>query len=110
MSFAEESFLGNQRVPQLIRQRVAQVLRPANYDQLRAELTDIADFLIDRQLIQERVFGRPGDLVRVVGGPFLGTEGVIRKLRPTNAPSSSKFRFLGTRVEVSVDEWLVSRI
>ena len=69
---SETDFLANPRLTPGTRARVAQVLRPPDSVQLRSELRSIAELLADRQLVQERLVGGVGDVVRVVGGPLAG--------------------------------------
>src|SRR6185436_3107866 len=74
--FCDESgYVGNERVPDSCRKKIAQILRPSDPDRLRTELGNVAEILSDRQLVQERVVGRPGETVRITGGSLLGCEG-----------------------------------
>lgn len=104
---AENEFLTPGRVPDATRKRVAQLLRPRTYPELRRELTEISEFLVDRQLVQERTYGGKGDSVRVVGGALHGCEGIIRKLLPDKRTIVVEVSFLGTRVEVSLSEGMI---
>jgi transcription termination/antitermination protein NusG len=104
---SEVDFLAANRVPSETRRRVAQVLRPRTYPELRRDLTDIAEFLVNRELVQERVYGGAGDSVRVVGGPLHGCEGIIRKLMPDKRTIVVEVAFLGTRVEVNLSEGML---
>ena len=61
---------------------MAQVLRPSDPDRLRAELKAIAELLTHRELVQERLAGGVGDVVRVVGGPLAGHEGRVVRVKP----------------------------
>ena len=107
---AEADFVGSAAVPMVCRKRVAQVLRPDDYGRLHRELHEVSEILTCRKLVQERVFGKPGDRVRIVGGAFLGTEGLIRKLNPAKGTILLEISFLGTRVEVSVEEHLLRKV
>lgn len=107
---SEADFIGNRAIPQAYRKRVAQVLRPANYDQLRSELAEIGELLRDRKLIQEHLRGKPGDAVRITGGPLKGTEGVIRRLDPARQRILLEITFLGVRLEVNVEDWFVEKL
>jgi transcription antitermination factor NusG len=59
--------------------------------------------------VQEKVLGKPGDAARVVAGPFEGTEGVIRGFKPDVRKVVLEISFLGTRVEVDIDEAVLRR-
>ncbi|HEY2785763.1 MAG TPA: KOW motif-containing protein [Fimbriiglobus sp.] len=109
--FCEEAgFLGNPRVPAGCRAKVAQVLRPSDPALLRAELLSVAGLLTDRQLIQERVVGKPGDVVRITGGSFAGSEGRILKLKPNRWQVVLEVTFIGARIVAEVDGRLIERI
>lgn len=106
--FAGAGFVGNKAVPQACRNKVAQVLRPTAPETLYAELCEVGLLLRDRELIQERAVGRPGDLVRVVGGPAAGWAGKIVKLKPNRFVVVIEVSLLGDKILVDVDErWLV---
>lgn len=107
---AEGEFLGNKRLTPGTRAKVAQVLRPPNADTLRAELRGIADLLTDRQLVQERLVGGVGDVVRVVGGPLAGHEGRVVRVKPNRWVLVIEVSFLGARMEAEVDERLIEKI
>jgi transcriptional antiterminator RfaH len=107
---AEAEFLGNARLTPGTRAKVAQVLRPADAAQLRAELRGIAELLADRQLVQERLVGGVGDVVRVVGGPLAGHEGRVVRVKPNRWVLVVEVSFLGVRLEAEVDERLVEKV
>jgi transcription antitermination factor NusG len=107
---SEPDFRGNKAVPPPVRNRIAQVLAPPDPDQLRGELLGIAEFLASHRLVQERVYGRPGDVVHVAGGLFAGQLGVIRWLKPRERKIVLEIKFLGVRLEVDVEDHLIQRI
>jgi hypothetical protein len=107
---AEEPFLGNPRIPVVVRKRVAQVLRPSDYDQLRDELVLVADVLSSRRLLQQRLFGQPGERVRIARGALQGAEGTIVRLEPQKRRIVLQITFLQIAVEVEVDEDVVEKI
>jgi transcription antitermination factor NusG len=106
----ERGFLGNTRVPAACRAKVAQVLRPAGPAALREELRAVAGLLTDRQLVQERVVGKPGDVVRITGGSLAGCEGKILRLRPTRWQVVLEVSFIGARLVAEVDDRLIERV
>ncbi|MFL5341383.1 MAG: transcription termination/antitermination protein NusG [Gemmataceae bacterium] len=101
---SETDFRDNPKVPAAIRKKIAQMLRSPEPERFRQELRDVAELLRNRRLVQERVFGRPGDVVRVVGGPLHGSEGVIRRLKPEKRLIVLEITFLGVRLEVELEE------
>jgi len=103
-------YLGNPRVPAACRAKVAQVLRPPDPDRLRAELLTLAGVLTDRQLVQERVVGRPGDVVRITGGSLAGCEGKILRLKPNRWQVVLEVSFIGARLVAEVDDRLIERV
>ena len=102
-------FLGNQQLSPGIRAKVAQVLRPPDLAKLRAELKTIADLLVDRQIVQERLVGGVGDMVRIVGGAFDGHQGVVVRTNPSQWKLVLEISFLGARREFEVDGRTVER-
>jgi len=102
-------FLGNPAVTPGVRAKISQLLRPPDPEALRAELRSIADLLTDRRLVQERLVGDTGDVVRIVGGPLTGYEGKIVRLKPNKWQVVIEVSFLGARMEVEVDERLVEK-
>src|SRR5687767_15105392 len=65
---SEADFVGNKAVTPAVRAKVAQILRPPDAAKLRSELKAVAELLTDRELVQERLVGGVGDVVRIVGG------------------------------------------
>ncbi len=104
-----DDFLGNPRVLPTLRKQVAQILTPPDPDLLRSELLAVADLLTDRTLVQRTVAGRVGDVVEVTGGPLAGYRGPITRLKPNRFLVVLEVSFLGARLEVEVDEGLVSK-
>ena len=107
---SEPDFLTSKRLTPGTRAQVAQVLRPPDPDALRAELNGIASLLTDRRLVQERVAGAVGDVVRVTGGPLTGHEGRVVRVKPNRWVLVVEVSFLGARLEAEVDERLVEKI
>ncbi len=107
---SEGEFLGNPRVSPATRAKIAQVLRPPDPERLRVELGGIAELLTDRQLVQERLVGGVGDVVRVVGGPLAGNEGRVVRVKPNRWVVVVEVSFLGLRLEAEIDERLVERV
>lgn len=107
---SEPDFLDNPRVLPATRAKIAQVLRPPDPEQLRAELRDLAGLLSSRRLVQERFAAGPGDVVRVVGGPLADHEGRVVRVRPNRWVLVLEISFLGLRLEAEVDERLVERV
>ena len=89
---------------------IAQVLKPPDYGVLRAELCSIARLLQDNRLVQARVYGKPGETVRITRGSFKDLEGKIRR----QIPGSSRFvlavSFLGLAVEVEVGSYAIQKV
>ena len=102
-------FVGNPAVPKPLRSRVAQVLRPADPGPLRAELRAIAALLTDRQLVQERVVGRPGETVRVIGGPLVGSVGKVVKLKPHKYAVVIEVSLIGVKLLAEIDEAMLAK-
>jgi hypothetical protein len=107
---AEAEYLGSKQLTPGTRAKVAQVLRPPDPGTLLAELRGIADLLADRQLVQERLVGGVGDVVRVVGGPLAGHEGRVVRVKPNRWVLVIEVSFLGQRLEAEVDERLIEKI
>lgn len=103
-------FLGNSQVLPAARSITAQVLKPQNEARLYEELRSIAEILRDRELVQRRVVGQVGDIVEVVGGPLVGFQGPIVRVKPHRFLIVLEISFLGARLEVEVDESLVTRV
>ncbi len=102
-------FMGNPAVPKPLRSRVAQVLRPADPEPLRLELKAIADLLTDRQLVQERVVGKPGETVRIVGGPLTGSIGKVVKLKPNKYVVVVEVSLIGVKLLAEIDEAMLAK-
>lgn len=107
--FAGVDFVGNKAVPQACRNKVAQVLRPTLPESLYAELCAVGSLLRDRELIQERFVGRPGDRVRIVGGSMSGFPGKIIRLKPNRFHVVVEVTMIGAKLEVEIDESLLTR-
>lgn len=103
-------FIDNKRISPAVRSKVAQLLRPPDPNKLRTELSNIAHLLTDRQLIQERVAGGVGDVVRIIGGPLVGYHGTILRTKPNRWQVVVDISFLGARREIEVDERMVERV
>lgn len=107
---SESDFLASKRLTPGTRAKVAQVLRPPDPATLLTELRGIANLLTDRQLVQERLAGGVGDVVRVVGGPLAGNEGRVVRVKPNRWVLVIEVSFLGARMEAEVDERLVEKV
>lgn len=107
---SEADFVGNKAVTPAVRAKVAQILRPPDPSRLRAELKAVAELLTDRELVQERLAGGVGDVVRITGGPLTGYVGTVVKAKPSKWQLVLEVSFLGARLEVEVDERLVERV
>jgi transcription antitermination factor NusG len=107
---SELDFLTSKRLTPGTRSKIAQVLRSADPEALRSELRGIADLLTDRQLVQERLTGGVGDVVRVVGGPLVGHEGRVVRVKPNRWVLVIEVSFLGARMEAEVDERLIEKV
>ncbi|MBY0458391.1 MAG: hypothetical protein K2V38_13710, partial [Gemmataceae bacterium] len=64
---SEPDFLDSRKLSPATRGKVAQVLRPPAPEVLRRELKTLADILTDRTLVQERLVGGVGEVVRITG-------------------------------------------
>lgn len=106
---SEPDFVGNRAVTPGTRSKIAQLLRPPAPEVLRAELTGLAELLCDRALVQERLIGSVGDVVRITGGPLTGFRGTVVRARPNQWQLILEVSFLGARLEVAVDERMVER-
>ncbi len=107
---SECDFLASKRLTPGTRAKVAQVLRSPDPERLRSELRGIADLLHSRQLVQERLVGGVGDVVRVLGGPLAGHEGSVVRVKPNRWVLVIEVSFLGVKLEAEVDERLVQKV
>jgi hypothetical protein len=107
---SEADFMGNKRLTPGTRAKVAQVLRSPDPERLRTELRCIADLLSVRQLVQERLVGGVGDVVRVVGGSLAGHEGRVIRVKPNRWVLVVEVSFLGVKLEAEVDERMVEKV
>jgi transcription antitermination factor NusG len=107
---AETHFLGNPAVPQATRKKIAQVIRTANPTSLRGELAEVAAFISRSTLVRERLFGMPGERVRIVHGSLEGLEGKIVRLKPDKRQIVIALALIGSVVEVDVDEALLEKL
>jgi len=106
---SETAFMDNPRVPAACRKQIAQVLRPGDDIMLRDELRRIAEVTSKHELIQECVYGSPGDVVRIVAGPLTGLQGTVMALKPKKRLLVLEIRFLSARMEVEVEEHQVQK-
>lgn len=102
-------FIGNPAVPRELRSKIAQVLKPTDPEQLRNELLKLAGLITDRKLVQERVVGQIGDRIRIIGGPLVGTEGKIIRLRPNRYAVIVEISMIGAKREVELSEGMIIR-
>jgi len=107
---SSEHFLGNPRVSPFTRGKIATVLTPPNPEALRRELLDLRGLLCSHQLVQEKVYGKVGDLVKIVRGPMSGTEGTILRLKPNQKKLVLEIGFLNRRLEIEIGEEWVAKI
>lgn len=107
---SEADFLTNKRLTPGTRAKIAQMLRSPDPEKLQSELREIADLLVDRHLVQERLAGGVGDVVRVTGGTLAGHEGRILRVKPNRWVLVIEVSFLGARLEAEVDERLVEKV
>lgn len=107
---SESDFCGNKSVPPSVRNRIAQIMRPPDHEQLRRELIEVSNLLASRQLMQERLHGKRGDEVEVIGGAMEGRRGIIRQTKPHKRIVVVEISFIGARLEVELDEDLVEKI
>lgn len=85
------------------------MLRPGDQDQLKRELSRIADLVEHHELIQERLYGSPGDRVRIIAGPLSGSQATVVALKPRKRVIVLEVSFLGVRLEVEVEEHQVEK-
>ncbi len=102
-------FIDNPRIPKASRAKVAQIIRPTHDGQLRDELSQIAHVLTNHGLVQERMFGQPGEVVHILRGPLKGLEGLIVQLKPKRRQLLLRVSMLGTRLEVDISEDWIGR-
>jgi transcription antitermination factor NusG len=102
--FSEETFTGNARVPVACRKRIAQILRTTDYHRLSEELQQVDALLRNHELVQEKLYGKPGERVRINGGPFVGFTGTIRELSPTRRQILLEISFLNRQIPVDIAE------
>jgi transcriptional antiterminator RfaH len=106
----EQDFLSRSKSSSAIRAKVAQMLKPPDAERFRSELRDIAEFLTDRKLVQQRLAGGVGDTVRITGGSLEGYLGKVVRVNPSRWVVILEMSFLGARQEVEVDERMVERL
>jgi transcription antitermination factor NusG len=106
---SESAFVDNPRVSTAARRKIAQFLRPPDHARLKAELRAVAELLAHHRLVQERLYGRPGEVVRITGGPLSGYEGSILQYRPNARQLILEVSFLGARLEVELDEHFLKK-
>ena len=107
---SEMDFCGKKAVPAPLRKRIAQVMRPSDYEQLRRELIEVSILLASRRLLQERLHGKRGDPIEVIAGPLVGHQGIVHHVKPNKRVVVVEISFIGARREVELDEDLVERI
>ena len=112
--FAGYVFFDHSRIADLPRRPdqqkyIAQIIRTADPLTLKTELTTISEFMKNNQLVQERVFGKVGEEVRIKSGSFRGFEGAILRHSPNQGRLVLAISYLGLSLEVTVDEAMVER-
>lgn len=105
-----DHFLGNKLISPFTRAKISKVLRPDNPKKLKTELLDLRNLLCSHELVQEKVFGRPGDKVRIVRGPLTGTEGTILRLKPHQKILVLEVGLLGRKLILEIGEELLARV
>ena len=105
-----EHFLGNKLISPFTRAKISKVLRPDNPQKLKTELLDLRNLLCSHELVQEKVFGKPGDKVRIVRGPLTGTEGTILRLKPNQKILVLEVGLLGRKLILEIGEELLARV
>ena len=93
-----------------IQSKAVRMFRDSDPDRLRRELKAIAEILANCQLVQERLVGKEGDLVRLVGTSFVGHLGTIVRVKPNRWNLVAKISVLGASCEMKVDERMVERV
>ena len=107
---SQEHFTGNNHVLQACRSKIAQILKPPDYEHLRTELQAISDLFRDHELVQHRLYGKPGEPVEIAGGSFKGYTGTVLRLKPNRRQVVVQISFLGLAAEVEIEEHLVHKI
>jgi transcription antitermination factor NusG len=77
---------------------------------LRAELHKIAELLQDYRLVQSKVYGMPGETVRITRGSLKNLEGRITRQIPGSNRFVLAISFLGLSVEVEVADRAVQKV
>jgi transcription antitermination factor NusG len=89
---------------------VAQIIKPSDYVTLKSELREISEIITNHQLVKEKIFGIPGETVRITRGSFKNFEGKIAR----QIDASNRFvlvvSFLGLSVEVEVEDQALEKI
>lgn len=88
---------------------IAQVLRTNDTAGLYADLCKIADLCTNHKLIEERIYGREGDVVRIKAGPFSDHNGIIKRLKYDQSRITLSVAFLGASVDVELDSAMVEK-
>ena len=89
---------------------IAQIIRCEDTETLKAELSGISNFMKNNELIQERMFGRIGEVVRIKSGSFKDYEGSIVRYAPNKGRLVLSISYLGLALEVIVDNSVVERL
>ncbi len=105
-----EHFLDNKFVSPFTRAKINKVLRPDNPQKLKTELLDLRNVLCKHELVQEKVFGKPGDHVRIARGPLVGTEGTILRLKPNQKILVLEVGMLGRKLIIEIGEEHLARV
>lgn len=102
-------FIQNPAIPRACRSKVAQILKPSDPEQLRLELSRLAGLVTDRKMIQEHVVGQPGDRIVITGGPLVGNEGTIIRLKPNKFAVIVEITMLGAKLLVELSEGMIAK-
>jgi|ERR1043165_8028263 transcription antitermination factor NusG len=91
-------------------QGIAQILKPPDPELLRTELAAISDLLPNAELVQRKVHGEIGEVVRVRRGAFKDTEGKIVRQMGRRGRLVIAVSYLGLSTEVELDDEAVEKV
>jgi transcriptional antiterminator RfaH len=105
--YAKKSELGRE---EYARKGIAQIIRSPDPITLTKELLAVSTLLSNAQLVQTKIFGDVGDVVRIRKGPFENTEGTIMRHLVQKRRLVLSISFLGLSTEVELDESNVEKV
>lgn len=91
-------------------QGIAQILRTPDPELLRKELAAISDLLPNAELVQRKIHGAVGEVVRVRKGVFKDIEGKIVRQLGNRGRLVIAISYLGLSTEVELDDESVEKI